>query len=317
MQRGCLTRTCNDLPADGSRIEGSHKGWNSIQRSFASGLEVFCALAHDFVLRRNVRVGSAQGKANGFLSSTFGSHHVQLFSHVAAIWNQLLQHEKQIAIGHSRLPELQDIESGETFGLVESRYTETFGGLLEVKDEDNEGDEITLTHDGVDAILQEIGIDPALCFLPLVTGGSGHSSTEVPPTVISDDLVVLHPNRTSSLGTANVSFISGPQKIDNSLSDQHNPMVVGSAGAEVQHGTVLSEKAVVVGGVVDVDEVTVSNLAVTSTDVTTTASKRARLDGTGSSSNKRARTVKVSTTLFWHARSEVQPCYDAGRFRHY
>jgi hypothetical protein len=210
VQRGCLTRTHDDLPADGSRIEGSHKGWNSIQRSFASGLEVFCALAHDFVLRRNIRVASAQGKAKGFLGSTFGSHHVQLFSHVAALWNQLLQREKQTPMSHSRLPELLDVESGEAFGLVESRYTETFGGLLEVKDEDDEGDEFTLTHDAADTILQEIGVDPALRFLPLVTGGSGRSSVEVPSTTISGDLAVLLPDRTSCLGAAiNVSCILG------------------------------------------------------------------------------------------------------------
>ncbi|KAJ7659690.1 hypothetical protein DFH06DRAFT_935341, partial [Mycena polygramma] len=52
VRKGCLARPREDISSDGSRIEGSHKEWNSIQRSFASGLEMQTALGHDFVLHR-------------------------------------------------------------------------------------------------------------------------------------------------------------------------------------------------------------------------------------------------------------------------
>ena len=60
------------------------------------------------------------------------------------------------------------IESSEKFGLVKSRYTESFGGLLQMKDED-EDDLLDLSsHEDASRILQELDIDPALRFLPLV-----------------------------------------------------------------------------------------------------------------------------------------------------
>ncbi|EGO20419.1 hypothetical protein SERLADRAFT_373814 [Serpula lacrymans var. lacrymans S7.9] len=48
VKKGCLSRTRQDLRSDGSHIEGSHKGWNSLMRSFPSGIEIFTALCHDF-----------------------------------------------------------------------------------------------------------------------------------------------------------------------------------------------------------------------------------------------------------------------------
>jgi hypothetical protein len=160
VQKGCLERICDGISSDGSRIEGSHKGWNSIQRSFASGIEVFCALAHDFVLRRNIRIGSAQEPAAHFIKSAFGSHHIHLVSYVANMWNSLLSDKKRPTAGLLPLPELQIVASEETFGLVSSRHIETFGGLLEIKDEDEDN--------LLDAILTptrpwtDINIDPSL-----------------------------------------------------------------------------------------------------------------------------------------------------------
>ncbi|OBZ65553.1 hypothetical protein A0H81_14418 [Grifola frondosa] len=53
VQKGCLARLRQDVPSDGSHIEGSHKHWNGLQRSYASGLESMTALSHDYILRRN------------------------------------------------------------------------------------------------------------------------------------------------------------------------------------------------------------------------------------------------------------------------
>ena len=47
VRKGCLARTRHDISTDGSRIEASHKGWNSLQRSFACGIVLIVALAHD------------------------------------------------------------------------------------------------------------------------------------------------------------------------------------------------------------------------------------------------------------------------------
>lgn len=74
VKKGCLARPRQDVRSDGSRIEGSHKGWNSLQRSFSSGLEVFACLGHDFVLRRNLRVAHSQSRPESFVKATFGLH---------------------------------------------------------------------------------------------------------------------------------------------------------------------------------------------------------------------------------------------------
>jgi hypothetical protein len=75
VRRGCLARNIQDLPSDGSRIEGSHKG---IHRSFALGLELAEAFGHDHVLRRNLRVAYKSKKLTPFVISTYGSHHTRL-----------------------------------------------------------------------------------------------------------------------------------------------------------------------------------------------------------------------------------------------
>ncbi|KAJ3747521.1 hypothetical protein DFH05DRAFT_1392608, partial [Lentinula detonsa] len=148
--KGCLTRTRQDVRSDGSRIEGSHKGWNSLQRSFASGLEVMTALGHDFVLRRNVRVGmscntntpEASTLPLDFLISTDGSHHIQLRNHIATTYNDLIKRQ-QSRRGTSSIsipfqPQLCSAEMPEKFGLVYSNHASTFGGLFSFKKEDEE-----------------------------------------------------------------------------------------------------------------------------------------------------------------------------------
>lgn len=92
VRKGCLARIRQDIRSDGSRIEGSHKGWNSLQRSFTSGLELQEALSHDFVLRRNSQTALANssdsqssGFSTSFVQTTFGSHHVRLASDNAVL----------------------------------------------------------------------------------------------------------------------------------------------------------------------------------------------------------------------------------------
>jgi hypothetical protein len=166
VQKGCLERQNMDIASDGSRIEASHKGWNSLQRSFASGIEVFSALAHDFVLRRNIRVGATASKPTAFAASTFGSHHVHLVNNVAQLWNELVRQRKDPTL--EQLPELPDIQSGERFGLVKSRHVETFNGLLEIKNEiADENMKDLLDEIDADEYLQQLDVDPKLRFLPL------------------------------------------------------------------------------------------------------------------------------------------------------
>ncbi|KAJ7668743.1 hypothetical protein DFH06DRAFT_1378734 [Mycena polygramma] len=167
VRKGCLARPREDISSDGSRIEGSHKGWNSIQRSFASGLEMQTALGHDFVLRRNLRVAT-NGKAKSptpFTESTFGSHHISLVDHTASIWNDLLGGSRATSKSPFRpLPRLPDIQSGEEFGLVNSPHTDSFGGLFTIKQEpDDDGTEIIkeLDPEAQDDLMRELKIDPA------------------------------------------------------------------------------------------------------------------------------------------------------------
>ncbi|TFY73725.1 hypothetical protein EWM64_g10287 [Hericium alpestre] len=141
VRKGCLMRRCQDVRSDGSRIEGSHKGWNNIMRAHASGLETFVALGHDFVLRRNVRIASSRADPPPFIAeSTFGSHHVRLASHGARLWNSAIEADRRFyrATGNDFRPraEMRIVDSGETFGLIRSVDAETFGGLIRLKEEE-------------------------------------------------------------------------------------------------------------------------------------------------------------------------------------
>jgi hypothetical protein len=163
VQKGCLARLRQDIRSDGSRIEGSHKGWNSLQCSFASGVELITALAHDFVLRRNCRIAAASQHPRAFTLSSHGSHHVHLVSAAARLWNALLAKEKGKATGKNKLeelPELQDVRSGEEFGLVASSYTTSFKGLLEIKEEYREEDEFGLSSFKESSPMDGLNINP-------------------------------------------------------------------------------------------------------------------------------------------------------------
>ncbi|EIW75319.1 hypothetical protein CONPUDRAFT_66230, partial [Coniophora puteana RWD-64-598 SS2] len=135
VRKGCLARPRNDIASDGSRIEGSHKGWNTLNRAQPSGIETMSALCHDFVLRRNIRIASRLEDRSTFIQSTFGSHHVHFTDYVARLWNQTCIETKSTNLLH--LPILAKVDSNEAFGLVPSNYFLSFGGNIEVKIEES------------------------------------------------------------------------------------------------------------------------------------------------------------------------------------
>jgi hypothetical protein len=145
------------------------------------------ALAHDFVLRRNCRVAFSSDEPDAFTKLTHGSHHIHLVSSVAGLWNSVLVKEKGKAAGGKQLrqlPQLPIVDSGENFGLVESNYSTTFKGLIEVKEEpEDEGIPYlpSLDDDEIQNLLRELNIDPSLLHLPLSLGSSGSIQ---PPTTI-------------------------------------------------------------------------------------------------------------------------------------
>lgn len=118
--KGCISRSRNDIPLDGSRIEGFHKALNRINYSFSSGLLMQWCLTIDFILRRNVRITlKNHSDSNPFLSIvTHGSHHLYLANFCAELTNKI----SATAHSYSMLPTFPNVASGETFGLVASDH---------------------------------------------------------------------------------------------------------------------------------------------------------------------------------------------------
>ncbi|KAJ8596095.1 hypothetical protein M405DRAFT_782130 [Rhizopogon salebrosus TDB-379] len=210
VRKGCLERLRQDIRTDGSRVEGSHKGWNSLQRVHTSGIVTFTGLCHDFVLRRNIRVAFSRATKSDFVSSTHGSHHIHLVDRIAKLFNRFRLEEK--ATSTCCLPELKEVPSKEHFGLVKSGFATTFGGLLEIKTEDSpveldmsgpqllealssdSGDVVDLVLQSTRSkILEELEIDPQLLSIPQVPIKPG----EVQPSL-------LQPHTTATL-TAEVT----------------------------------------------------------------------------------------------------------------
>ncbi|KAH9940973.1 hypothetical protein B0H21DRAFT_697284 [Amylocystis lapponica] len=172
VRKGCLSRPRQDVRSDGSRIEGTHKGWNSLQRAYASGLSVMTALCHDYVLRRNIRVVFRDNTPgpNPFVISTHGSHHIRLVDAVAKLWNLLLTKSKvKTPQGLHTLPELRIIPSGEVFGITNASYATSYHNLVEIKDEpDDELVDLSMQDEAaMQLILQDMNIDPQLLLQPL------------------------------------------------------------------------------------------------------------------------------------------------------
>lgn len=181
VNKGCLARSREDIRSDGSRQEGSHKGWNGLQRSFSSGIEIFTALSHDFVLRRNCRIAYNDKDSNPFTVASNGTHHVRLANHNATLWNGLVagERDKGRVIDHSigELPRLPVVASGETFGLVVSAYSSAFKGLLEIKEEVSEEEKTLIDERPADVfdpveMFKSMNIDPTLVKIPLTLAGS-------------------------------------------------------------------------------------------------------------------------------------------------
>ncbi|KAH9952137.1 hypothetical protein B0H21DRAFT_684053 [Amylocystis lapponica] len=225
VRKGCLARLRQDIRSDGSRIEGTHKGWNSLQRAYASGLSVMTALCHDYVLRRNIRVAFRDNtpEPNQFLISTCGSHHIRLVDAAAKLWNLLLKKSKvKTPQGLHTLPELRIISSGEVFGITSASYTTSYHNLVEIKDEpDDELLDLSAQDEAVaQSILQDMNIDPQLLLQPLPSSSATRSVpvanrqrslTIAAPVTVTDSFRVGldSPAPASYVETSSVSALAG------------------------------------------------------------------------------------------------------------
>lgn len=122
-------------------------------RAQPSGLVTMHNCGHDLVLRRNVRIGSSTPErlaSRPFLASGYGSHHIGLVNEGNRAWNSILTLRGKPG-DFAAAPTLPNINSGETFGVVDSSHATTFGGLIIIKDEleeDLQG--LSLTNGSID-----------------------------------------------------------------------------------------------------------------------------------------------------------------------
>lgn len=155
---GCLTRSRDDIKTDGSRIEGTHKAWNSLNRAVASGIVMMVFLGHDFVLRRNIRIALSSSTVAPFAKSTFGSHHVGLVTSNALLWNTLVDDQSNRGSGLAKLPVMEEVVSGESFGLVSEQVAiaEAFDTRVKAEaravDEEDLDSELVLIEDELESI---------------------------------------------------------------------------------------------------------------------------------------------------------------------
>ncbi|RDX39536.1 hypothetical protein OH76DRAFT_1367415, partial [Lentinus brumalis] len=205
VKKGCLARPRNDVPSDGSRIEGSHgKGWNSIQRSQASGVESFTYLGHDFVLRRNFCIDFSSGSPSAFVASTCGSHHVHLVNAITLLWDDMLDAKRKLGAlpsDLSPLPLLKPAASGETFVLMKMS-AETAAHYTFVKEEPADDLLDLASHADPASVLGEMGIDPSLVnLLP---------PTALPPPGTSSSTLALaaSPSRSSAAHHSKSTLLS-------------------------------------------------------------------------------------------------------------
>ena len=201
VKKGCLTRSMQDLRTDGSRQEGLHKGVNGIQRAHPSGLEMHCALMHEFFLRRNLRAGSE----HEFELSIEGAHHIHFNDAIAKLWNELLDdpprfkfsatEEQSVSTSPlARRPTLPSVSPNEIFGLIHKDNAALFEDLIALKSEDEDDTILTSMSSKPESVAQDLQIDLALLSTPLAkppvnagtslapTSTAALSSTITPPT---------------------------------------------------------------------------------------------------------------------------------------
>jgi hypothetical protein len=174
------------------------------------------ALGHDFVLRRNIRIGfAARGEdSTAFLKWTYGSHHTRLVTRIATTWNGLLGWKiiRQQNLSLDPQPILRVVDSGETFGLVASDDATSYGGLIDFFKKEEPRDELLdLTlHDSdeVEHILHDLNIDPALLSAPAMTPIShleGATSTQHELHELASKSIYPHPHS----GAENLEMVTG------------------------------------------------------------------------------------------------------------
>ncbi|KAA1473136.1 hypothetical protein DENSPDRAFT_899980 [Dentipellis sp. KUC8613] len=174
VRKGCLARKQQDIATDGSRIEGSHKGWNAIMRSFSCGLDV-----------------------------THGSHHLRLVNYTGAMWNGLLTKAKSQGKTSDLKPrpQLTIIQSNETFGLVISGDALTFGGLLAIKDEDLD-EESLMIEERRQAMVSKLDIKPFQFHEPQGAESLSRASTQIATASTAAATATAAPAATAAAATA-------------------------------------------------------------------------------------------------------------------
>jgi hypothetical protein len=91
--------------------------------------------------------------ADPFVLSTHGSHHIRLINHNANLFNSL--HDRRRANHLKLFPVLPLVPSHEKFGIVPSDHAESFGGLLEIKEEESDDD--NLVRDILEGVEMDVG----------------------------------------------------------------------------------------------------------------------------------------------------------------
>lgn len=155
-------------------------------RANASGMEMVHALGHDHVLRRNVRVGMKKHSDGNFIVLTFGSHHTGLVNRIGRLKNSLLTASKGRGLRLQSVTvqaEIISAKSKEEFSLVRSQHAIniSLGGLLEIKDEDEAGESLSIFAKAeMENLLTDVDIDPALLLLP----ETGHHHCSLPNSMV-------------------------------------------------------------------------------------------------------------------------------------
>ena len=237
--KGCLAHSQDDIWSDGSRQEGLHKGWNGLQRSFSSGIEIFTALSHDFVLHCNCQIAYNNKDPNPFTVASNGTHHIQLANQNAVLWNNLVASKKNKGRAlDNPICELPWLPMVATFGLVKSKYSSSHGGLLKIKEDVVVDEKLLIDEHPADAfdlveMFQLMNIDAALLNIPLTCTGS-----QSQPILLDVDSVPLPSTVTLGivyLTLGEVPAVGSKRKAETTEQDSHPP-VDAAAAKRMQFG---------------------------------------------------------------------------------